>query len=225
MTGIDTLRSWFPWPAERPEAPQASRGWFRRENQERLRQVLGPHTKVVYEVGSYHGLSSSFLAEVAPNAVIICNDHWLGSLEHYLSPEWREDLPRLYETFLFNLWPRRDRVIPLRATIQDGMEIVHHLGIAPEVVYIDGSHDTQSVRDDVAKAVRLFPGAEIIGDDADRESVVVGVRMAIAASPDLGLAVRGPCWWIPRIRRGPSSPPVAAGQSPSVSAKAAGPKR
>ncbi len=198
MTGIDTLKEWFPWPAGRPTGSGSSKGWFPPENQTRLRDLLGPHTKVVYEAGSYHGLSSQFLAQAAPNATIICNDHWLGSLEHHITPEWREDLPHLFETFLHNLWPWSDRVIPLRATIQDGMDLLGHFKVMPDVVYIDGSHDTQSVCDDVTKALKLFPTAEIVGDDANWESVIIGVRLAIARMPNRGLVAHGPCWWIPR---------------------------
>lgn len=196
QVSIEELASWFPWPDVRPDGDSIMRGWFAAENQAVLKELIGSDTEVIYEAGSYHGLSAQFLLTTASDAVVICNDHWLGSLEHHINPVWRADLANLYQTFLNNLWDQRGRVIPMRATIQDGMRIIEHLEIYPDLIYIDGSHDTNSVYEDVSTSLRLFPDSAVVGDDANWDSVIQGVRQATAVWPGLRVETRGACWWI-----------------------------
>lgn len=192
---LDDLRKMFPWPATIPEVDDRCVGWFAGENANRLKELLTPETKVVYEAGSFHGMSSRFICQCAPNAVVFCNDTWLGSMEHFRRPEWLELLPTLYDTFLRNLSPWKDRVVPMRCLIQDGMQLLADHRVKPDVCYIDGSHDEESVYQDVTRALKLFPGAEIVGDDWTWSTVAAGVRRAAGARKIVNGAVN---WWIPK---------------------------
>lgn len=42
----------------------------------------------------------------------------------------------LYETFLINLWPHKDRVVPLRMTTLQGLRMLHAAGVKPDIIYI-----------------------------------------------------------------------------------------
>lgn len=178
MNGLDELRKRYPWPDGRPDVVEDWTGWFYEENKQLLRRLLTDQTKVIVELGSLCGLSSRFLAETAPNATIICVDHWKGSPEHQGREGWDERLRELYPRFLRNLWPYRDRVIPMRTTTLDGIQEIADLGILPELAYVDAGHDTQSVSKDITAVMSLFPTADIVGDDWLRATVRLGVVMA-----------------------------------------------
>ena len=130
---------------------------------------------MVVELGSWLGLSARFFLDIAPNAMVICVDHWQGSLEHHHDEKWRKMLPTLYETFLVNLWSYRDRIIPLKAGTIEGLKLIHSLGIHPDLIYIDASHEYDAVFQDVQTAMALFPKSTICGDDWSWD----GVRQAV----------------------------------------------
>jgi hypothetical protein len=207
MGAIETLREMYQWPAVKPELPPDNEGWFCGENMNTLGRLLSPTTKIVVELGSWLGMSSKFIAVHAPNATIICIDHWLGSEEHQRVPQWKAKLPTLFNTFLMNLWEYRDRLIPMRTTILDGLRKLGQLGVAPDLIYVDGSHDEESVYLDV-KAALHFPSAWLVGDDATWAAVQAGVKKAIRElnerAPDVSrqstIVFNGPCWSVaPRL--------------------------
>lgn len=136
------------------------------------------------------GLSASRFLLLAPNATVICIDHWKGSEEHQSGPESLK-LSTLYETFLVNLWEKRDRIIPVRAGNIIGMQEVASLRINPDVVYVDWSHDADSVCSDLLAAREMFPRATLIGDDWSWESVREGVQRS-----GLSVQVWGGCYKI-----------------------------
>ena len=162
---LQILRELYPWPAEKPDIPPALSGWLQSSNQKMLAQLCTTKTRVVVELGSWLGLSAKFFLDVAPNATVLCVDHWQGSREHQHVEEWRSKLPILYETFLVNLWEYRDRVIPIKRKTVEGLKVIHSLGIHPDVVYIDASHEYKDVCWDVHTALELFPDSIICGDD------------------------------------------------------------
>ncbi len=193
------LRSRYPWPAEKPEVeivrPEIE-GWFAGANKDILRQLVdntaGP--RIVLELGSFRGLSGKFLAELLePGDHLICIDHWLGSEEHHRREDWRELLSTLHQVFLRNLWDYRNQLIPMRTTTHDGLRELRKLGIHPDVIYVDASHDEESVYQDVTDCMTFFPEAEICGDDWPQHSVRTGVVRA--AEGWKLLHVRGcSCW-------------------------------
>ena len=171
MGNLERIKEWFPWPDEKPCGNGVLDGWFAGDNQFMLSEVLSDKTAMVCEIGSWQGVSARFLCEHAPNATIICIDTWLGSIEHRINPEWRTQLPLLYETFLANMWDYRERVVPMRQSSTAGIHILHDHKIAPEVFYLDAAHDELSVRADLWLLLWLFPRAIVIGDDWTLDSV------------------------------------------------------
>lgn len=201
VNGLDELRRRYPWPDTRPDVIEDWTGWFYENNREMLRRFLTDQTRVVIELGSLCGLSSRFLAETAPCAAIICIDHWNGSAEHQGREGWDERLRELYPRFLRNLWPWRDRVIPMRTTTLGGMQEIVDLGVTPDLIYVDAGHDTKSVQDDVSAALSLFPKADIVGDDWLHASVRLGVVLASLKCKFLRIHGDG-AWHLPVEGRG-----------------------
>lgn len=196
MTGLDILRRRCPWPGMRPDVPRhytrdEPTGWCAGENRKMFADLLAD-AKIIIDGGSFLGLSAWWLLRSAPRATLICIDHWRGSAEH--QKVWAATLPVLYETFLVNLWEFRDRVIPLRADSVAGMEEVASLGILPDAVYVDWSHDRASVARDTTKATELFPRAIACGDDWGWTSVQEGIADVLAARPDLEVVDYRTCW-------------------------------
>jgi hypothetical protein len=183
-SGLVELRRRYPWPEKRPDVPHilhAGRpdGWCSRENVDLFRAHLSEQSQVVVELGSWLGRSATFFAEAAPNAAIICIDHWKGSSEHHRRPDWKEKLPVLYDTFLTHLWEHRDRVVPMKTGTLDGMVELVLLEIAPDLVYVDASHETPFVYEDLMAVLEYFPDAFTCGDDWCHASVEKGVMQAV----------------------------------------------
>ena len=198
--GLETLKARYPWPKTRPDVPrdypdQYPDGWCCGQNVAMLQRLLGDRTRLIVELGSWLGRSAVVCLQAAPNATLICIDHWRGSAEHHIKSPWKLKLPTLYKTFLVNLWEYRERVVPLKADTVAGMTEVHSLGLQPELVYVDGAHDTPAVVRDITTAMELFPQAQICGDDWCHATVEAGVREAVA---DRAANIKEDyvCWWL-----------------------------
>lgn len=102
-------------------------------------------------------------------------------------------LPHLYNNFLAVNWDHRDRLIPIREDTAAGLELVAEYGIKPDLIYIDASHDYEDVIWDLELSSRLFPDAQVIGDDYD----FPGVRRAVnhhVYSRRIGVQMAGRGW-------------------------------
>jgi hypothetical protein len=53
----------------------------------------------------------------------------------------------------------------MRADIQPALSELAGLDLIPDLLYVDGSHDADSVYQDVSRSRWLFPDAVIMGDD------------------------------------------------------------
>lgn len=163
---IDVLRARYPWPGKCPDVPANPDGWFCGENRAVL-QRLAPGARIVLELGAWLGMSTRFIVDHT-RGIVITIDHWRGSSEHQNRPE----LATLWETFCRNAWDRhRDRLIPMRTTTLEGMRELADLKVSPDLVYVDASHETPLVIQDLTTAMELFPGAHIVGDDWTWDSV------------------------------------------------------
>lgn len=137
-----------------------------------LRAQDGAH---FVEVGSWKGRSAAFLAVEIVNSEkdiqLDCVDLW-EPVGHDIAPELYKNV---YETFLKNIYPVRDVVRPVKmlsvtaaATYQDQ---------SLDFVFIDASHDYQSVRQDIlAWLPKVKPGGTIAGHDYDRYPVARAVQ-------------------------------------------------
>jgi len=201
--GLKTLAARYPWPDRPPAVPEDWHGWLCADTAAALVEACARAPQVVIELGTWLGFSARAILENAPRATLICIDHWRGSPEH--QPEtgnldWSRRLPTLYETFLRNLWPCHDRVIPLRADTLVGLAEVRDLGIEPGLVYVDSEHSVDRVTRELAFITAAWPAAEIVGDDYDNAAVKLAADQHAAA---LGrrLVVKGAAFCFPPWRR------------------------
>lgn len=195
---VERLSRCYPWPAEKPNVPPSlwidgfPDGWCCQQNIEMFKR-LTPARGIVVELGSWLGRSAIHFMQQTRCEALICIDHWEGSEEHKVNPDWAEKLPTLFETFLVHLWDHRDRVIPMRLDTIAGMESVNAKGIRPDLIYVDASHDPDNVARDLSCALRLFPDAKICGDDWTHESVREGIARIV---PLDSVQFDNVCWWL-----------------------------
>jgi hypothetical protein len=172
----------FNWPEEKPNIPVDDHGWF--TNQSTLEKFLKTDTKIVVELGSWLGSSTRFILERAPNAKVIAIDHWSNNIKDYgnggstdaSSDDGIEKIHTLWETFLSNCWDYKDRLYPVRAYTQEGLNKLRDYDIVADVVYIDASHSYEDVLADITLSRELWPNAQIVGDDYVWESVIKAAR-------------------------------------------------
>jgi glycosyltransferase involved in cell wall biosynthesis len=221
MDAIKVLAAICPWPADRPhvEEPPPVPGWLGDGARELLSRALTNEIRLVVEIGSWVGLSTRFIADGAPNAVVIAIDHWCGSPEHQRNPSWKSMLPRLYETFLALCWDYRNRLIPLRMTAIQGLRAVVSQDLHPDLIYIDGEHSYEAVTGELELIRHSFPEAVIVGDDYDWPGVAPAVEDAVRrhslALEIAGTSERGRAWKLTSSER-KASPPRESTPVPHV---------
>ena len=175
--------------------PYKEHGWFCPPNQLALEKIINSRRPmVVVEVGCWLGLSTCFMAERMPRgAKLYAVDHWDGSVEHH-DAEFVGFLPTLYQQFLSNVVHRglTDVIVPVRMSSKDAFV---NLSVKADLVYIDASHDAESVYNDIIMWVqKLAPGGELYGDDYSWRTVREGLYRA---ANELGVQVEvfgGQAW-------------------------------
>lgn len=197
---IAELQRRYPWPDTCPDVEPIlvdglPHGWCCGENRAMIGRLCSPESRVVVELGSWLGLSTTFLLKAAPNATVIAIDHWKGSPEHQQRPEWKEKLPFLYETFLRHMWPYRERLIPMRTSTLESLAEMQQLGIQADLVYEDAAHDTDAVKLELETVLQVFPHAWICGDDWTWGSVRAAVEDVVSRTP-YTIGSDSVCWWL-----------------------------
>ena len=150
--------------------------------------VLRP--RIIVEIGVWKGGSTVFMAnelkKLDLGPVVIAVDTWLGSSEHWTGPS-HVDLsmmngrPNLYFKFLSNVVQSgvADYVLPLPMDWLNAAEVMKTMGIAPDLVHLDGGHDYHSV---TAALCAWWPvlaaGGMLIGDDYYTGGTWITVRRA-----------------------------------------------
>lgn len=158
--------------------PFLAHGWFYNDLQ--LRQLFLSHSiKCVVEVGSWVGLSTIWLAlAVGDGGSVYAVDHWNGWIDEESGERAHLDLiPDLYHQFLSNMIHSRvsDRVVPLR---MESVEAAAALDVEPDLIYIDASHDFDSVWADLtAWSLHLKAETILCGDDWLQEGVRTAVEL------------------------------------------------
>jgi predicted O-methyltransferase YrrM len=106
--------------------------------------------KVIIEVGSWKGLSAIHMANLAPEAQILCIDTWLGSPEMVgLNTPLEDHLkrlhgwPQIYFSFASNVIRHigRERICPLPVPSTVASVLLSKMGFQADLIYIDGSHE------------------------------------------------------------------------------------
>lgn len=175
------------WPDSMPDMAPFMHGWFFGE--EALSPFCNAQTRLIVELGSWLGKSARWMCNAAPNATVVCIDHWDGSPE--LVPQWGWMIGKSFDQFCRNLWDYRDQVVPLRMKSVDGIRLLAEHGARPDVVYIDAAHDYESVKADVEACIEAFPGVPLVGDDWNWR----GVERGVLAAMDRPIANNGRLWW------------------------------
>ena len=171
---LSELRKAYPWPTERPDVkPEPKMGWFCGDTANMIKRYVNRDTRLIVELGSWLGLSARHILSWSPTLHLICVDHWKGSAEHHRRPDcakfMRDDL--LHKTFIHNMWKFRERLTAVRNSTLEGMQEIADCKLMPDIIYVDASHDEESVLADCRTARKLFPGAQIVGDDYCRGPV------------------------------------------------------
>jgi SAM-dependent methyltransferase len=157
-------------------------GWLNESNKVILPQLLKScEAKVAVELGSWLGAFTAFIAENLDEAgIVYAVDVWDET------PECAEalNLPReeldiffstLYQQFLSNMIHLHltNKVVPIRSTTLHAAEL---LPIEPDLIYVDASHKTADVYNDIkAWHKKLRVGGIMCGDDWGWPSVQVAV--------------------------------------------------
>lgn len=159
------------------DLPFDNHGWF--FNGDYLETLItSRNAKTVIEVGSWLGLSTRFIATKVPDeGKVYAVDTWLGSPTETVHME-DPRLPYLYQLFLSNVKHARltHKIIPIR---MKSLEAASALNINADLIYIDASHETNEVFQDIlAWNKHLNTNGVICGDDWLWESVRNGVVQA-----------------------------------------------
>ncbi len=157
---------------------------------EKLIRNIRPHLLV--EVGTWKGASALHMASICKsleiNAEIVCIDTWLGNWQHWSRSEGvgsKRDLklvngfPMLYFQFLSNVIAKRhnDIITPLPLTGVAGAKLFTHYGLRPNLIYIDGDHEYESIILDLRLWLNLVSDDGIVfGDDYEWP----GVKKAVS---------------------------------------------
>lgn len=131
---------------------------------------------IIVEVGSFCGESSIFMAGILKrrglDCAICCIDTWAFGFDHFVGA--REKIrnhygrPDLYYRFVSNVIQQgcADTIIPFAIDSLNGARVLKWLGIAPQLIYIDASHEQGDVlRDYEAYWDLLPPGGGLLADD------------------------------------------------------------
>ena len=154
-------------------------GWY--FNGPQFEHLITKDVKIVVEVGCYIGLSTRHIASLLPpDGKVYAVDHWLGSEEHqpgaYNGKYCHTPPERLYQQFLSNVIHEglQDKIIPVRMESREAAQYLS--GISVDLVYIDGSHDTDSVYKDLTAWYPFVKGHGILcGDDWHHPPIVKAV--------------------------------------------------
>jgi predicted O-methyltransferase YrrM len=145
---------------------------------------------LIAEIGSWQGRSTRALADHTPGTVFAI-DHFLGvpELLYELTdrPPWW-----LYKTFTMHLIDR-ENVVPVRRSSRDAARLLAALRF--DLVFIDGSHVYEDVKDDIRRWKPLVaPGGILSGHDT---LSATGVEHAVSELlPQAELAEGTDIWWV-----------------------------
>lgn len=178
------LASLDVWPEQKPNVIQCIQSMF--VNGKQI-DALFAHKKqdinIILELGSWVGMGSTkYFLDTFPDAIVIAVDTWEGSLEHHSREQYAHILPFLYEIFLQNMWEYQDRLVPLKMTSMQAVQLLYDLGIKPDVIYVDDCHAYEHVVQELEFIYPLFTNSYIIGDDWSWGNKIV--------SPDRDFPVR-----------------------------------
>lgn len=143
----------------------AVEGWMQEQELVWLAEKASTHKHIV-EIGSYLGRSTSALAENTPG-VVYAFDDWKGPRDVFMSKEERALLLPKFKANVFDLITAGK----IKVFVGDHRK-VETVEIKADMVFIDGSHEYEDVKQDILFwKEQLIPGGLICGHDFDWLSV------------------------------------------------------
>jgi hypothetical protein len=145
---------------------------------------------ITVEIGVWKGASTLHMAEClkqAESGAVIAVDTWLGSVEHWVLPEYFAEMsffagyPAMYHKFIGNVLRAglADYVVPLPLDSINAAHLLQHTAIIPGMIHLDAGHSYDGVLSDLRSWWPLLaPGGLLIGDDYHADGSFEGVRRA-----------------------------------------------
>jgi hypothetical protein len=168
----------------------------------------------IIEVGTWKGLSACTMADITKNlgikSEIICIDTWLGSHEQWTKLDeptfnlhFVNGYPSLFYIFTKNVKSKghHDCISPLPVPSLQGAEILRRKGIEADVIYIDASHDYNSVKSDLNYFWDLLKqGGMMFGDDFSVSWIgVIRAVEQFSLEKNIHLHVTGNVWFVFKV--------------------------
>lgn len=151
-------------------------GWMAREELEYL-AGLAEQCQCIAEIGSWQGRSTSALA-AHTKGIVVCIDTFQGSVEHQAQLKGKP-ASGVYHAFCSNT-SRYDNVWPLLANSLSAARTLSHGPMRFDLIFIDASHDYESVKADIQAWLPLLaPGGILAGHDYMRWGVKNAVRQLV----------------------------------------------
>lgn len=168
----------------------------------------------IIEVGTWKGLSTSSMARICKehgiNAKIIAVDTWLGAPEFWTwglnDPTRGESLklvngyPTVFQTFTKNIKSlgMNDIIYPFPMSSVAAADVLGFYGIKADLIYIDASHEYESVKTDLqAYRPLLKSDGFIFGDDYSHHWT--GVIRAVDEAFGSEKSIHGIVWVAPKL--------------------------
>lgn len=131
------------------------------------------------EIGCWFGNWTIYIAkQLDEGSKLYAVDHWEGSIEHKKSA-YKTWLPTIFQQFLSNMINEnlQKKVIPVRLDSIEASKIFKENGIKFDLIYIDASHDYNSVKKDLEAWYPLLAEEGIFcGDDWQGQGVSRAVK-------------------------------------------------
>jgi Methyltransferase domain len=148
--------------------PFFEHSWY--NNQNEIESLINEYRiKTIIEVGSWLGSSTRHMAQCVPeDGIVFAVDHWKGSIEHQEGQSCSVpglDLDKLYAYFLSNTIQSglAHKIVPIR---MESLQAAAELKVQVDLIYIDASHDEESVYKDLeAWYPHLNNNGILCGDD------------------------------------------------------------
>ncbi|MDE3046242.1 MAG: class I SAM-dependent methyltransferase [Verrucomicrobiota bacterium] len=161
--------------------PFDPQGYYNLENAEQIERLFAQNKiEIAIEVGCWLGTSTRHIASLLPSGgKLFAVDHWLGSSEHQPGGvEYQPAIHYLYHQFLSNVIHAglTDKIIPVKMNSLDAKDLLSM--VDPDFIYIDASHETEAVLDDLRAWYPLIQGDGIFcGDDWGHPPVATAVKI------------------------------------------------
>lgn len=136
------------------------------------------HTKpgIIIEVGSFVGESAIHMAKHIKargyNATVLCVDTWYAGYDHWLGAREKIRMhfgrPDFYYKFMANVIANdcQDVIVPFAMDSIGAARVIKWLGLVPQLIYVDGSHEKGDVLRDYEAYWPLLPiGGGMLVDD------------------------------------------------------------